>query len=132
LPVGGKTKPEKSFQNWRKEKMSKRVLKPIPTDEEILSYDNVPVNIAARYLGFSSNTIYYALQERRAPFGFAMPHESDATHKGFYYTYYISPAKLVACKRDATPFPTVGTVEIEMDLNYLKEAMQKLLKQEKP
>lgn len=110
--------------------MANRQKRQTPTDEEILSYDNVPVDAAARYLGFSNNTIYYALQEERAPFGFAVPRASDATYCGLSYTYYISPAKLVACKRAEAPLPTVGVTELQEELINIKKTLQKLLRKE--
>lgn len=70
-----------------------------PTDEEILSYDNVPVDVAARYLKQSSSTIYYALQDHIAPYGYA----TECEHS---FVYNISPGLLVAYKRGTLPlFP---------------------------
>ena len=46
------------------------------TDEEILQYANVPVYIAAQYIGWSTSTLYYALQDGRAPFGIPSCHEN--------------------------------------------------------
>lgn len=66
-----------------------------PTDDEIMSYTNVPVSVAAKYIGWSSPTLYRALQrdeedERsRIPFGFAA-----RTHSGVW-TYNITPHALV-------------------------------------
>ena len=51
--------------------MKKTAKRPL-TDEEIMAYDNVPIDVAARYIGWSSPTIYRALREERAPFGFAV------------------------------------------------------------
>ena len=48
--------------------MPKRSESPRPTDEQILSYDNVPPQVAGSYLGTSSVTIVRALQQGRAPF----------------------------------------------------------------
>ena len=39
----------------------------IPSDQEILELDNVPVETAARYLGSSTATLYEALQDERFP-----------------------------------------------------------------
>ncbi|MFQ9917447.1 MAG: hypothetical protein ACLRWQ_14640 [Flavonifractor plautii] len=46
--------------------MKKATKRPL-TDEEIMAYDNVPIDVAARYIGWSSPTIYRALREERAP-----------------------------------------------------------------
>lgn len=59
-----------------------------PTDEEILSYRNVPVDIAALYLGWTRNAIYDALQDGRASFGTAVQGKS-------HWTHHISPGGLV-------------------------------------
>ena len=42
--------------------MKKATKRPL-TDEEIMAYDNVPIDVAARYIGWSSPTIYRALRE---------------------------------------------------------------------
>lgn len=69
-----------------------------PTDEEILSFANVPVDMAARYIGWSNTTIYYALQEERAPFGFAAQNPKTKS-----WTYNISPGLLVKYKNGELP-----------------------------
>ena len=61
-------------------------------------HSNVPVELAARYIGWSSVTIYYALQDRRAPFGFATQNPKTKT-----WTYNISPGLLVRYKRGELP-----------------------------
>ena len=63
-----------------------------PTDEEILSYDSVPVEVAAKYIGWSSCNVVFALQQERAPFGIA-------ARTGCTWTYNISPGLLVKYKR---------------------------------
>lgn len=63
------------------------------TDEEILKYDNVPVDIAATYLDTSGQYIRIGLQRERFPFGSAV----DIGGKG-KYTYQISPGALVNYK----------------------------------
>ena len=65
--------------------MKKTAKRPL-TDEEIMAYDNVPIDVAARYIGWSSPTIYRALREERAPFGLAVCSEETGT-----WTYNISP-----------------------------------------
>lgn len=61
----------------------------VPTDEEILSYDNVPVNVAGKYLGTNGQYIRRGLIAQRLPFGTAV----DVGGKG-RYTYQISPGAL--------------------------------------
>ena len=70
----------------------------MPTEAEIRQYDNVPVGVAARYLGMGANSLYYALQDGRAPFGFSVERDSEATYTGRTYTYHISPGLLIAYK----------------------------------
>lgn len=63
-----------------------------PTDAEILSYNSVPVEVAAKYIGWSSCNVVFALQQERAPFGIA-------ARTGGSWTYNISPGLLVKYKR---------------------------------
>ena len=69
------------------------------TDADILAYDNVPVPIAAQYIGWNANKLYYALQDRQVPFGFVAERESTARACGASWTYNISPGLLIAYKR---------------------------------
>lgn len=69
------------------------------TDADILAYDNVPVPIAAQYIGWQPNKLYYALQDHQVPFGFVAERESSARACGASWTYNISPGLLVAYKR---------------------------------
>lgn len=63
-----------------------------PSDEDIMAYDNVPVGVAAQYIGWSSCNVSYALQQERAPFGCAAKTGEES------YTYNISPGLLVGYK----------------------------------
>ena len=67
----------------------------VPTDAEILAYDNVPVAVAARYLDWTESTVRLALREGRASFGIAV--------KDNALTYKISPGGLVKYKREGIP-----------------------------
>lgn len=67
----------------------------IPTDDEILAYDNVPLNVAARYLDWPEQTVRLALREGRATFGIAVKDKA--------LTYKISPGGLVKYKREGVP-----------------------------
>lgn len=92
---------------------------PVPGDDDILSYDNVPVDVAARYLDWPEQTVRLALREGRAPFGLAV--------KGRALTYKISPGGLVKYKREGVPcfdYETIlhmvksavaGTIQAEME-----------------
>ena len=51
--------------------MPRRVTADVPSEGDILSYNNVPVELEAKFIGWSDVTIRYALQEERAPFGIA-------------------------------------------------------------
>lgn len=72
----------------------------IPTDEDILALNNVPPKLAAKYLDVSVLSVYYALQQGVAPYGYAVK------NPGGKYSYQISPGLLVAYKR--------GTLRIEV------------------
>lgn len=73
--------------------MSRKVTAQTPTDQEILAYNNVPVELAAKYIGWSTCNVYYALQQERAPFGTAARTGESS------WTYSISPGLLIAYKR---------------------------------
>ena len=77
--------------------MPRKVIHNVPEDDEILRQDNVPVEMASRYIGWSSTTLYYALQEQRAPFGVAVKSPKGG------WTYNISPGLLVKYKRGDLP-----------------------------
>ncbi len=98
----------------------------VPSDEEILGYDNVPVEVACRYIGWSSATLYRALQEQRAPFGVAV--------KGAGWSYNISPGLLVKYKRGDLPTYRLREVQelmaegvcriVDEKLSVLRNALQ--------
>lgn len=62
------------------------------TQEEVLSYDNVPSKIAAEYLGVSIPYIHARLRSGMAAYGDAV------LNPGGKWSYYISPGMLVAYK----------------------------------
>jgi len=65
------------------------------TNEDILKYDNVPVNMAAQYLGTSQQYIRIGLQRARLPFGTCVQLSGKENGK---WTYHISPGLLVSYK----------------------------------
>lgn len=69
-----------------------------PSEETVMSYANVPVNVAAPFVGWSTTTLYAALQQGRAPFGFAVENEEKGS-----WAYNISPGGLIRYKRDGCP-----------------------------
>ena len=75
---------------------------PVPADEDILAYDNVPVDIAARYLDWTEQNVRLALREGRAPFGIAIRDRA--------LTYKISPGGLVRYKREGVPIMSYETM----------------------
>lgn len=77
--------------------MPRRSTLPRPEEDEIRAWDNVPVELACRYIGWSSPTLYRALQEGRAPFGFAV------LCKGGSWAYNISPGLLIKYKQGELP-----------------------------
>lgn len=62
------------------------------TEEKILSYDNVPVSVAAEFLGTSQQFIRVLLQKERAPIGTAVQ------MSGTKWTYHVSPGLLIEYK----------------------------------
>lgn len=78
---------------------------PPPTDQEILAYDNVPVEVAAKYIGSSTATLYRALREERVPFGWAVE------HKGGQWSHNISPGALVKYKHGELPMYKLREVQ---------------------
>lgn len=79
--------------------MSRKIKDSTPTDEEIMGYTNVPVEVAAKYIGWSSCNIAWALQQERAPYGHAA--QTGVNQETGYptYSYNISPGLLVRYKR---------------------------------
>lgn len=77
--------------------MPRKASYPVPTEEEIMAQNNVPVEMAARYIGWSTPTLYYALQDQRAPFGVAVKSPKGG------WAYNISPGLLVKYKRGDLP-----------------------------
>lgn len=61
-----------------------------PKDKEILSYTNVPVSVAASYLGISQQAVRDGLSQKTAPYGFAIQNQETGT-----WTFHISPGLLV-------------------------------------
>ena len=72
------------------------------SEEEILRHANVPVYPAARYIGWRTTTLYNALQDGRAPFGFASCHETREDKMA--WAYNISAEALVAYKHGKLPY----------------------------
>lgn len=62
------------------------------TDEKIREYNNVPVAVAADYLGKTPEFIRCAIRSQRCPFGIAVQME------GGQWSYSISPGMLIAYK----------------------------------
>lgn len=77
-----------------------------PTDEVIMALDNVPVELTSQYIKQSTCTLYLALQQGRAPFGFASKNEKTGT-----WTYNISPGLLVAYKRGSLPMYRIEDIQ---------------------
>ena len=95
----------------------KRAVKEPPTDEQILRHSNVPILLASEYIGWSTTTLYRALQDERAPFGFAV--RNDKTDS---WTYHISPGLLVKYKRGELP-----TYRLNEVIKLFVEGAQELL-----
>lgn len=82
--------------------MPKKKAEPVEiTEAEILKHANVPVYLAAKYIGWSTTTLYYALRDGRAPFGFASCHENEQAET--VWTYNICPRLLIGYKNGTLP-----------------------------
>lgn len=78
--------------------MPRKMTAQTPTDEEIMAYNNVPVEVAAKYIGWSSCTLTWALQQERAPFGMAAQTGTNEKTGRPTWAYNISPGLLVKYK----------------------------------
>lgn len=79
-----------------------------PTDEEILSYTNVPLQIASAYVGQGVKALKRGLIQKTVPFGYAVENQETGT-----YTFQISPGLLVNYQRGVLNGISVkGAVEI--------------------
>lgn len=96
----------------------------VPTDTDILAYDNVPVQVAASYIGWSTTTLYYALQDGRAPFGFVSINKDASTYSGCSFTYNISPGLLVAYKRGTLACPSPSEI-MRVILNAVQDMVDR-------
>ena len=90
----------------RKEETMKKQETPPIGEKEILSHSNVPVYLAAQFIGWSTPTLYRALQEQRAPFGFGVQNQETGS-----WAYNISPGLLVKYKRGDLPTYRLREVE---------------------
>lgn len=97
--------------------MPRRTAVPAPSEEEVMRYDNVPVEVAAPYVGLSAPSLYLGLQQGRAPFGWAVQNE-----KGGGWTYNISPGGLVKYKREGCPIITLAELR-ELMADSAKEVL---------
>ena len=92
----------------------------VPTDEEILAYDNVPIAVAARYIGMSENSLRLALREERARYlGFAVMGMG-------HLVYNISPGGLVRYKRNGgeiIPFEHLQDVLVKTIVDEVERRM---------
>lgn len=90
----------------------------VPTDEEILAQNNVPVEMAARYIGWSTPTLYYALQDQRAPFGVAVKSPKGG------WAYNISPGLLVKYKKGDLP-----TYKLQEVIDLAAEGVERIIEE---
>ena len=88
-----------------------------PTDTDVLAMDTVPLDLAAQYIGWSTSTLAFALQQERAPFGFAVQRPQSTM-----WTYNISPGLLVAYKRGTLP-----TYKLEEVISLAAEGVSKVI-----
>lgn len=69
-----------------------------PTEKDILKYNNVPLEVAAPFIGWSSETLRKALIQERAPFGMAVQTGVTPSTGRPSYSYNISPGLLIKYK----------------------------------
>lgn len=81
--------------------------------------NNVPVEMAARYIGWSTPTLYYALQDQRAPFGVAVKSPKGG------WAYNISPGLLVRYKKGDLP-----TYRLQEVVDLAAEGVQRVLREQ--
>lgn len=100
-----------------------------PTDAEIIKFRNVPVEVAAAYIGWTPQAIRWALKEGRAPFGTAVQGNSS-------WTFHISPGALMKYQNGDLPaVPSIRELQTMMadgvtDLvNARLDGMNKVLQQ---
>lgn len=91
--------------------------KPKPTEQEISEFSNVPVDVAASFIGCSTPTLYRALQEERAPFGFAVKNPEGQ------WAYNISPGAILKYKHGELPFYKLKEVK-ELIMDGVEEILQ--------
>ncbi len=95
----------------------------VPTREEIMQYNSVPVEVAAKYIGISDKRLRFAMQDERVPFGFVSINYDAKTYSGNAYTYNISPGLLVAYKEGTLPASSMAGA-----LNILIDAIRDLVR----
>ena len=78
------------------------------TDNDILQMDVVSVKDAARYLGWTEDSVRSALRESRVPFGVAF---RDADIGSGKYCFRILPEPLVNFKRNGLPAVPFATLQ---------------------
>ncbi len=83
------------------------------TDEEILSMKEVPVKIAADYLGMTYPMLTWKLQQGELPFGIAK--------KNREWSYHISPQALVRYKNGESDSNILQAIH-----NQLKDIQEQL------
>ena len=119
---------EAANKTTRKEATMKKQETPPIGEKEILSHSNVPVYLAAQFIGWSTPTLYRALQEQRAPFGFGVQNQETGS-----WAYNISPGLLVKYKRGDLPTYKLREVEelavdgIERIVNERLSGLQTIL-----
>ena len=97
----------------------RKKITPAPSEAEIMQHDNVPADLAARFIGWSTPTLYFALQQERAPFGMAVQNQSTGT-----WTYNISPGALVRYKKGELP-----TYKLKEVINLAAEGVEQVISQ---
>ena len=87
-----------------------------PTDAEIMKYRNVPVEVAAKYIGWSTSTLTNAMKHGTAPVGMVSQNENGG------FSYHISPGNLVKYMNGELPIYRLNEV-IKLIADGVEEVM---------
>lgn len=124
LPRDTKLKPHQQISTGlteRSEEMARKCLKRNVTEEQIRDFDNVPVEIAAAFIGMGPASLRNAMQDHDCPFGFVSVRDSATTYCGERFTYNISPGLLIAYKNG-----TLQCMRTNDFMRMLKDAVEEL------
>ncbi len=95
------------------------------TDEEICAMKNVPLGVAAAYLGIPAELLALGMRSRMLPVGLAVRSGGLAERR---WRYRVIPRRLVACRRRMCGAPPVETRTAQLE--RLQQALRLLLEEQ--